>query len=380
MTFNVKVNCLFFWKLYKKKLNEKKEVRTINKKIILLGLIISSIAVNAATYKTVREAVRANTPAKSSNTQNTKTGTANEIIIPKGLKPGDTIGLIAPANYTNENSNAEIEYLTSRGYNVVYGQSFYSRWYGFGGTDSVRAKDINDMFANPKINAIFAVRGGYGGIRIVDKLNYDVIKKNPKIISGFSDNTTLLLAINEKTGLVTFHGPMADNLKDIPLVTENAFNKAFTSNESYNLLGFDDTYTIMKSGRGSGKITGGNLSLVVATLGTDHEINTDGKILFLEETNEASYRVDRMLKQLKLAGKFDKLQGIILGDFKNPKQSDPTDMTIDEVFYDNFGKLNVPIVKNFKSGHVRPFITVPIGAKAVMDTYKREIMIEKATK
>ena len=379
MTFNVKVNCLFFWKLYKK-LNEKEEVRTINKKIILLGLIISSMAVNAATYKTVREAVRANTPAKSSNTQNTKTGTANEIIIPKGLKPGDTIGLIAPANYTNENSNAEIEYLTSRGYNVVYGQSFYSRWYGFGGTDSVRAKDINDMFANPKINAIFAVRGGYGGIRIVDKLNYDVIKKNPKIISGFSDNTTLLLAINEKTGLVTFHGPMADNLKDIPLVTENAFNKAFTSNESYNLLGFDDTYTIMKSGRGSGKITGGNLSLVVATLGTDHEINTDGKILFLEETNEASYRVDRMLKQLKLAGKFDKLQGIILGDFKNPKQSDPTDMTIDEVFYDNFGKLNVPIVKNFKSGHVRPFITVPIGAKAVMDTYKREIMIEKATK
>ena len=380
MTFNVKVNCLFFWKLYKKKLNEKKEVRTINKKTILLGLIISSMAVNAATYKTVREAVRANTPAKSSSTQNTKTGTANEIIIPKGLKPGDTIGLIAPANYTNENSNAEIEYLTSRGYNVVYGQSFYSRWYGFGGTDSVRAKDINDMFANPKINAIFAVRGGYGGIRIVDKLNYDVIKKNPKIISGFSDNTTLLLAINEKTGLVTFHGPMADNLKDIPLVTENAFNKAFTSNESYNLLGFDDTYTIMKSGRGSGKITGGNLSLVVATLGTDHEINTDGKILFLEETNEASYRVDRMLKQLKLAGKFDKLQGIILGDFKNPKQSDPTDMTIDEVFYDNFGKLNVPIVKNFKSGHVRPFITVPIGAKAVMDTYKREIMIEKATK
>ena len=87
-----------------------------------------------------------------------------------------------------------------------------------------------------------------------------------------------------------------------------------------------------------------------------------------------------MLKQLKLAGKFDKLQGIILGDFKNPKQSDPTDMTIDEVFYDNFGRLNIPIVKNFKSGHVRPFITVPIGAKAVMDTGRREIMIEKATK
>ncbi len=352
----------------------------INKKLLLLGLLTTSLTLNA-TYNTTRSSSGVSTKIKNAvDSQSAKNNTVNEIIIPKGLKPGDTIGLIAPANYTNENSYAEIEYLTSRGFNVVYGQSFSSRWYGFGGTDDIRAKDINDMFANPKINAIFAVRGGYGGIRIVDKLNYDVIKKNPKIISGFSDNTTLLLAINEKTGLVTFHGPMADNLKNIPPVTENAFNKAFTSNESYNLLGFDDTYSIMKTGRGSGRITGGNLSLVVATLGTDHEINTDGKILFLEETNEASYRVDRMLKQLKLAGKFDKLQGIILGDFKNPKQSDPTDMTIDEVFYDNFGKLNVPIVKNFKSGHVRPFITVPIGAKASMDTYKREILIEKATK
>ena len=357
-------------------------MRTIKTKKLLLitGLIATSFTLNATTYKSSKPSEISTRIRNAASPENTKNTTSDKIIIPKGLKPGDTIGLIAPANYTNENSNAEVEYLKSRGFNVVYGQSFYSKWYGFGGTDNVRAKDINDMFANPNIKAIFAVRGGYGGIRIVDKLNYDIIKKNPKIISGFSDNTTLLLAINEKTGLVTFHGPMADNLKNIPPVTENAFNKAFTSNESYNLLGFDDTYSIMKTGRGSGRITGGNLSLVVATLGTDHEINTDGKILFLEETNEASYRVDRMLKQLKLAGKFDKLQGIILGDFKNPKQSDPTDMTIDEVFYDNFGRLNVPIVKNFKSGHVRPFITVPIGAKANMDTYKREILIEKATK
>ena len=326
----------------------KKEVRTIkiSRILITLGFVLGAMTLNAATYRTARSSYPPARKTATATYQNQKNNPSNEIIIPKGLKPGDTIGLIAPANYTNENSYAEVEYLKSRGFNVVYGQSFSSRWYGFGGTDNVRAKDINDMFANPNINAIFAVRGGYGGIRIVDKLNYDVIKKNPKIISGFSDNTTLLLAINEKTGLVTFHGPMSDNMKNIPPVTENAFNKAFTSNESY----------------------------------TDHEINTDGKILFLEETNEASYRVDRMLKQLKLAGKFDKLQGIILGDFKNPKQSDPTDMTIDEVFYDNFGRLNIPIVKNFKSGHVRPFITVPIGAKAVMDTGKREIMIEKATK
>ena len=150
----------------------------INKKLLLLGLLTTSLTLNA-TYNTTRSSSGVSTKIKNAvDSQSAKNNTVNEIIIPKGLKPGDTIGLIAPANYTNENSYAEIEYLTSRGFNVVYGQSFSSRWYGFGGTDDIRAKDINDMFANPKINAIFAVRGGYGGIRIVDKLNYDVIKKN----------------------------------------------------------------------------------------------------------------------------------------------------------------------------------------------------------
>ena len=305
---------------------------------------------------------------------------AQEIIIPKALKPGDTIGLIAPANYKGDSAQAEVDYLLSRGFKVVYGRSFDSVWYGFGGTDYVRAKDINDMFANPNIDAIFAIRGGYGVIRIIDKLDYDVIKKNPKIISGFSDITTLLLAINEKTGLVTFHGPMADNMKDIPATTENSFNKSFTSTSSYNLLDFDISYSIMKPGRGSGRITGGNLSLVVATLGTDHEIDTDGKVLFLEEVNEDSYRVDRMLQQLRLAGKFKNLKGIIIGDFRNPKKSDPTDMSIDEVFYDNFGKLNVPIIKGLKSGHVRPFITIPIGANVSIDTYKNEAIVQQSVK
>ena len=139
----------------------------INKKLLILGLIITNLTLNATTYRSTRTSNIRNTNSTSIQ-KNTKNNTENEIIIPKGLKPGDTIGLIAPANYTNENSNAEVEYLKSRGFNVVYGQSFYSKWYGFGGTDNVRAKDINDMFANPNIKAIFAVRGGYGGIRIVD--------------------------------------------------------------------------------------------------------------------------------------------------------------------------------------------------------------------
>ena len=147
----------------------------INKILIISGLIGASLTLDAATYRSSKSSEINTRIRNAASPENTKNTTSDEIIIPKGLKPGDTIGLIAPANYTNENSNAEVEYLKSRGFNVVYGQSFYSKWYGFGGTDNVRAKDINDMFANPNINAIFAVRGGYGGIRIVDKINYDVI-------------------------------------------------------------------------------------------------------------------------------------------------------------------------------------------------------------
>ena len=304
----------------------------------------------------------------------------NQIIVPEGLKPGDTIGLIAPANYKGTSADAEVEYLMNRGFNIVYGKSFDSAWYGFGGTDEVRAKDINDMFANKQIKAIFAIRGGYGTIRLVGKLDYDLIKKNPKIFSGYSDITTLLIAINEKTGLVTYHGPMSSNFKDIPVVTESSFDKTFINKESLNLAEFDSEYFVLKGGKGEGQITGGNLSLVIASLGTEYEINTDGKILFIEEVNEPTYRVDRMLKQLKLAGKLKNIKGVLLGDFKNAKRAEPGDMSLEDVFEDNFGKMKVPVISGLKSGHVRPFITIPIGAKAKIDTYKNEIIIEQPVK
>lgn len=303
--------------------------------------------------------------------------TKKEIIIPKTLKKGDTIGIVAPANFSNENSIYEIEYLKEKGFELVFGKSFYDKWYGFGGDDEIRANDINEMFSNKDIDGIFAIRGGYGSIRFVDKLDYNLIKENPKTFLGFSDITTLLIAINEKTGLVTFHGPMSSNFKEIPVVTEEAFNKAVLEENSYNLLSFDNSYEIMKEGIGEGQITGGNLSLVVATLGTPYEINTDGKILFLEEISEESYRVDRMLQQMRLAGKFDKIKGLILGDFKPSKKIDPLDMSYEEVFKNNFESLEVPIIKNLKAGHVRPFITIPIGLNAKIDTYKQEIIVKK---
>lgn len=303
-----------------------------------------------------------------------------EIIIPEHLKPGDTIGIIAPANYSNDSSKYEIDYLIEKGFNIVYGKSFGNSWYGFGATDDVRADDINKMFSNKDIKAIFAIRGGYGTIRIVDKLDYENIKKNPKIFMGYSDITTLLLAINEKTGLVTYHGPMTVNFKDIPIETENSFVDTIQNNKRINLLDYEKSYSIMKQGTAEGEIIGGNLSLIVASLGTKYEINTDNKILFLEETNEATYRIDRMLQQLKLAGKLDKVKGVILGDFKNAKRAEKDDMSLDDVFFEIFKNMNIPIIKNFKSGHVRPFITVPIGAITKINTFKDEIIIEQPSK
>lgn len=303
-----------------------------------------------------------------------------EIIIPEHLKPGDTIGIIAPANYSNDSSKYEIDYLIEKGFNIVYGKSFGNSWYGFGATDDVRADDINEMFSNKDIKAIFAIRGGYGTIRIVDKLDYENIKRNPKIFMGYSDITTLLLAINEKTGLVTYHGPMTANFKDIPIETENSFVDTILNNKEINLLDYEKSYSIMKQGTAEGEIIGGNLSLIVASLGTKYEINTDNKILFLEETNEATYRIDRMLQQLKLAGKLDKIKGVILGDFKNAKRAEKDDMSLDDVFFEIFKNMNIPIIKNFKSGHVRPFITVPIGAITKINTFKDEIIIEQPSK
>ena len=303
-----------------------------------------------------------------------------EIIIPEHLKPGDTIGIIAPANYSNDSSKYEIDYLIEKGFNIVYGKSFGNSWYGFGATDDVRADDINKMFSNKDIKAIFAIRGGYGTIRIVDKLDYENIKKNPKIFMGYSDITTLLLAINEKTGLVTYHGPMTVNFKDIPIETENSFVDTIQNNKRINLLDYEKSYSIMKQGTAEGEIIGGNLSLIVASLGTKYEINTDNKILFLEETNEATYRIDRMLQQLKLAGKLDKVKGVILGDFKNAKRAEKDDMSLDDVFWETFKNMNIPIIKNFKSGHVRPFITVPIGVIGKINTFKDEIIIEQPSK
>ncbi|MBP9562782.1 MAG: LD-carboxypeptidase, partial [Acetoanaerobium sp.] len=169
--------------------------------------------------------------------------------------------------------------------------------------------------------------------------------------------------------------------KDIPEVTENSFLDAYTKpGKEYNILSYDDDYSVVNAGKSEGEITGGNLSLIVASLGTEYEINTDGKILFIEEIGEHTYRVDRMLQQLRLAGKLKNIKGIIIGDFNKVNKEAIEDMSLDDVFKENFKDLDIPIIEGVNSGHVRPFITIPIGANATIDTSKNEIIVKNIVK
>ena len=302
---------------------------------------------------------------------------SNEMIKPQALKYGDTIGIIAPANYSGDSGNIMVKDLEARGFKVVLGDSFYAKWYNFGGTDEVRANDINKMFKDKNIKAIFCVRGGYGSIRLLDLIDFETIKKNPKIFVGYSDITTLLLAITQKTDLVTFHGPMSSNYKNFDDITNTSFFNTIMNNKtSYELSDYSGSaLRTVREVKAEGEIVGGNLSLIVASLGTKYEIDTKGKILFIEEVGEYTYRIDRMFQQLKLAGKFDDASGIILGNFNKANKEAPEDMSLEDIFDDSFGKLKKPVISGFSSGHVRPLITLPIGARAKIDTSVNKIEI-----
>jgi muramoyltetrapeptide carboxypeptidase len=252
-------------------------------------------------------------------------------------------------------------------------------------------------FRDPKVNAIFPGTGGYGTTRIVDKLDYDVIRRNPKILVGFSDITGLHIAINQKTGLVTFHSPnpewglgvdrnlmpfaakwfwraiLEKDYTDIGAGKRSAGYTIFTHSGAPNLLDklFEEVPkpVTMHGGKGRGQLIGGNVSVLHALMGTPYEIETDGKILFLEDVGEAPYRVDRMLNTLRLAGKFDRLAGVILGQFtaREEEAKWDDDASIDDVLKDYFGKLDVPVVSHFPLGHVRYNATLPVGAMAELN-------------
>lgn len=305
------------------------------------------------------------------------------MIKPKALKFGDTIGVVAPASPTlEENVEKAHKKLKDLGFKVKMGKSCYEKYGYLAGTDSLRAEDINHMFRDEEVDGIICLRGGYGTPRILELLDYDLIKKHPKVFIGYSDITALHIAITRFSQLITFHGPMvaSDMLGDFNQFSKKSlFNFIMEGEYLRNIKNPPgEELKTMNPGIAEGSIIGGNLSLIADTLGTPYEIDLKGKILFIEEVGEEPYQIDRMLTQLRLAGKLKEAEGIILGDFNNcvAKSSEYDDsLTLEQVLEDIIKPMNKPTLFNLKAGHCEPVITLPFGARARLDGHKGELTL-----
>ena len=302
--------------------------------------------------------------------------------IPYALERGDTIAITAPASPASSREiSGFVSLMRTYGINCDVGKTITSsrretRYLSAG--DEMRAQELMSFFQDDKIKGIVCARGGYGVMRILNMLDYNLIKKQPKILIGYSDITALLIAINQKSNLVCFHGPVASSNYNkftldyfLPLFLKN-FRKPELTFQSLNMQ------TIIP-GITSGQLTGGNLTMIASTVGTPFEIDTRNKILFLEETHEDPYKIDRLLMQLKLAGKFDCANGIIIGNFDNlagklcPYYTKGTMQVIKNVL----GDLKIPILAGDPFGHMRNKITLPLGINATIDSEQKIFTINE---
>lgn len=288
------------------------------------------------------------------------------LIKPKRLSLGDTIGVIAPSSPAlPERTKKALSVLESFGFKVKLGKTVSAEYGYLSGSDELRAHDVNNMFRDLEVSGIICLRGGYGTPRILDHIDYHLIRQHPKVFVGYSDITALHLAIQKKAGLLTFHGPMIAELAEPshPITWPTLFHH-ITDPTPLDRYGepkemFQCTIT---PGVVEGPLVGGNLCLISSTLGTPYEIETDGKILFLEDIGEEPYSIDRMLTQLKLAGKLQVARGIVLANFS---ESEPkpgkNSLTLEQVFNDIIKPLGIPSYYGLKAGHCQPNLTMPIG-------------------
>lgn len=297
---------------------------------------------------------------------------------PKKLNKKDVIGLISPASSPEELTRVEagVKYLESMGYRVKVGANVGKNHGYLAGTDQERVDDLHAMFKDKNIKAIFTLRGGYGAFRLLDKIDYRLIRNNPKIFVGYSEITSLQMAFLEKAGLITFAGPMVtvDLYNEVSPYTEENFWATITSNKKLGKLQYpeDQKLPYLQKGMAAGRLIGGNLAVFAALLGTAYFPNLTGKILMLEDVGELPYRVDRMFNQLRLSGTLKKVKGIILGRFVDCYEHDleKRTLTLGEVISDYVSTLKVPSIYTFPHGHIKDFVTIPFGLRVNMNATK----------
>jgi len=305
---------------------------------------------------------------------------------PPRLKVGDTVGLINPAGATfhPDDVNYAAETLAALGLRMKTGKHLLDRYGYLAGTDQARAEDINSMFADTEVAAILTLRGGWGCNRLLDLLDYKLIARNPKILMGYSDITSLLLALNAKTGLVTFHGPVgtstwnrfSTNYVEKLLFNAEAFSMENPREIGDNLAQADDRILTIRGGKAKGRLLGGNLSVLAAMVGSQYLPDFNGNILFLEDVGEDIYRIDRMLTQLKLAGILEQISGFVFG---NCSKCGPgkgfASFTLEEVFDDHIKPLKIPAWYGAMIGHIEKKFTVPLGINAEIDANTGSILL-----
>ncbi len=299
-------------------------------------------------------------------------------LVPKRLKQGDTIGIVAPASPPNQESlTRSFAFLESLGLKWKLGNHVKDVSGYLAGTDKDRVTDLEEMFADPEIAGIICAGGGYGSARFADRLDYQLIQENPKVFWGFSDITYLHTAIANYTDLVTFHGPMLASCvgkETFHELSAKMFQQLFEPMELHYSEAISPLETLTP-GVASGELTGGNLSLLASGIGTKYEINTKGKLLLIEDVGEEPYRVDNLLNQLRLAGKFSDAAGIVIGDFANAKPTKDPSLSLNEILNHYTAGLGKPVVSGFKIGHCEPHFAIPLGIKARLDADQKTLTI-----
>lgn len=308
---------------------------------------------------------------------------------PKPLKSGDHVAIIAPSTPADPDKVKRSEIgLKALGLTPVIYPSCFLHHGHLAGTDDMRLKDLHDAFASPDIKGIICMKGGSGATRLLDKIDYNLIRSNPKLFVGYSDVTALHLAFQSQCQLVTIHGPMA--LSDmyhyendsviLDPYTSSWYKKNLFEGSALGLVENpkDQPLSTLNPGVATGELVGGNLSLILSTLGSPYEIDTKNKILFIEEVHEAAYVVDRMLSALALAGKFKDASGIILGTFtdchpENKKSYNGSDLTLDEIFHEVIKPWNKPTLINLYGGHNTPQLSFPLGVNVALDADNRRV-------
>ncbi len=289
---------------------------------------------------------------------------------PRALQPGDTIGIVAPAsNIKRELLEKGCDGLRQLGYKPFYFDSILEQALYFAGSVERRARELEEMFVREDVRAILCARGGYGANYLLPKLDPAKIVAHPKIFVGYSDITTLLTCFADSAGFVTFHGPMVTKDFALPDGVDLASWDAAMSGLASWEVGMEPVSGIkgLIDGAAEGILYGGCLSLLVAALGTPHDIRTAGTILFIEDVNAKPYQVDRMLMQMKLAGKLNNVKGIVFGEMLDCVQAQDQGYTLQEVVLRIVGELGIPIAWGLRSGHVtRKNITLPIGVRALL--------------